>query len=110
MLPFLAAANQIEFVYVWTEARPEGKAIIIVLLVFSIFAWSVMASKAIQIRRARRLNLAFDQAFRDQANLTDLYKRRIPVEGCPLFSIYEMGNQELAICQQRHESKGALKE
>ncbi len=102
----LAAANQIEFVYVWSEARPEGKAIIIVLVLFSIFAWSVMASKAIQIRRARKLNAAFDQAFREQENLTELYHRKIPVDGCPLFSIYEMGNHELAICQKRHESKG----
>lgn len=106
MLSMLAATNQIEFVYVWSEARPEGKAIIIVLVLFSIFAWSVMASKAIQIRRARKLNAAFDQAFREQENLTELYHRKIPVDGCPLFSIYEMGNHELAICQKRHESKG----
>src|SRR5882762_7183412 len=41
-----------DLLYVWDKATPEGKAIIFTLAVFSIFAWSVMASKAMQRRRA----------------------------------------------------------
>ena len=52
--PFFAAAGrQYELVYVWTQATPEAKAIIVLLIVFSIVAWSVMASKAVQMRRAK---------------------------------------------------------
>jgi len=66
MIPIISAADRIEFLYVWSEARPEGKAIIIVLVVFSIFAWSVMAAKTMQIRRAKKLNRLFDVEFRQQ--------------------------------------------
>ena len=106
MIPIFLAANQIEFLYVWSEARPEGKAIIIVLVVFSIFAWSVMAAKTMQIRRARKLNRLFDVEFRQQKKLTDIFKRNIHVDGCPLYTIYDAGNTELSSCQKRHEEKG----
>ncbi|MDA7618592.1 MAG: MotA/TolQ/ExbB proton channel family protein [Verrucomicrobiota bacterium] len=103
----LSAVNQVEFLFVWSQARPEGKAIIIVLILFSIFAWSVMASKSIQIRRAKKLNLVFDQEFRQQEKLTDIFNRDIKVEGCPLYAVYVTGNQELLDCQRRHEEKGS---
>ena len=50
---FLAAGQQGELLYVWDKATIEGKAIIIILAVFSVFAWSVMAAKALQMRRAK---------------------------------------------------------
>ena len=87
--------SEIELVFVWNQARPEGKAIIILLLLFSIFAWSVMASKAMQMRRARRLNGLFDREFRAQKGLMTIFERRIQVDGCPLYSVYESGCREL---------------
>ena len=84
-----------ELVFVWNQARPEGKAIIILLVMFSIFAWSVMASKAMQMRRAKRLNGLFDQEFRSQKALLGIYDRRIQVDGCPLYAVYESGCVEL---------------
>ena len=94
--PSFAAAN---LTYAWTEASVEGKIIIIVLLFFSMFAWSVMVAKALQIRGAKRLNLHFDEAFRSQEVFFSIYDRqvsgKIHVEGCPLFSVYEGGCQDL---------------
>src|SRR2546426_7418088 len=63
---FAAAGTQYELVYVWTQATPEAKAIIVTLIFFSIVAWSVMASKAVQMRRAKKLNQLFDAEFRSQ--------------------------------------------
>ena len=61
---FLAAAavnaNKAELLYVWEQATPEAKAIIFCLVIFSIIAWSVMISKALQMRRAKRLNRSGD--------------------------------------------------
>ena len=42
-----AAHNQMELFYIWDQATPEAKAIIVVLIIFSIFAWSVMMAKAL---------------------------------------------------------------
>jgi biopolymer transport protein ExbB/TolQ len=96
---FAAAAatphNQFELVYIWTQATPEAKVIIVCLAVFSIIAWSVMISKGIQMRRARRLNHYFSAEFRSQKNVLDLFDRRLQAEGCPLFMVYQAGSVEL---------------
>jgi biopolymer transport protein ExbB/TolQ len=95
-LPFyMLAKSEIELVFVWNKATPEGKAIIIILMIFSIFAWSVMASKAMQMRRAKRLNQLFDAEFRSQNNVLAVFDRRVQVEGCPLFAVYQQGCLEL---------------
>ncbi len=87
--------NEIELLYVWDKATVEAKAIIVVLLIFSIFAWSVMAAKALQMRRAKRMNTFFDTEFRGQKHVFAIFDRRINVEGCPNFAVYQAGCQEL---------------
>lgn len=77
------------------RATLEGKVVIGILVVFSMFAWSVMTSKALQMRRARRLNTLFRDEYRRQKSVTEVHDRRVKVEGCPLFAIYEDGCQEL---------------
>ena len=82
--------------YVLKEATPEGKVIIAVLVVFSMFAWSVMISKFLSMRRAKRLNEFFTAEFRSQPTVLGVYDRRVQVDGCPLFSVYQEGCVELA--------------
>lgn len=89
------AKSQLDLVYIWDRATLEGKAIIVVLAIFSIFAWSIMATKAVEMRRARRLNQYFDAEFRGQPAVFAIHDRRVQVEGCPLFSVYRAGCQEL---------------
>ncbi|MBL9128209.1 MAG: MotA/TolQ/ExbB proton channel family protein, partial [Verrucomicrobiales bacterium] len=74
----------------------EGKIVIGILVVFSMFAWQVMASKALQMRRARRLNALFREEYRRQKSVIEIHERRVKVEGCPLFIVYEDGCLELA--------------
>src|ERR1051326_5610245 len=80
---------------IWSKATPEGKAIIFVLAVFSIFAWSVMASKAMQMHRAKKMNRYFNLEFRQQKSVMSIFDRRVQVDGCPLFTTYEEGCGEL---------------
>ncbi len=84
-----------DLLFVWGKATVEGKAIIVVLVIFSIFAWSVMASKAMQMRRANRLNGLFDAEFRTQKHVLEVYDRRVQVPDCPLFMVYQEGSREL---------------
>ena len=91
----VANANKAELLYVWEQATPEGKAIILCLLIFSIIAWSVMIAKAVQMRRAKRLNQFFNAEFRTQKNVLDVFDRRIQAAGCPLFMVYQAGSLEL---------------
>jgi len=89
------AKARLDLIYVWEQATIEAQAIIIVLVIFSIFAWSIMATKAVEMRRARRLNQYFDAEFQTQKTVFAIHDRRVEVEGCPLFSVYQAGCQEL---------------
>src|SRR6185369_619349 len=101
-LSFFAAAapvvprhNQMELAYLWEQATPEAKIIIVFLLFFSIFAWSVMVGKAVQMRRAKKLNRLFEAEFRGQKHALEIYDRRVNVEDCPLFMVYHEGCKEV---------------
>src|SRR6266567_2547856 len=76
-------------------ATPEGKAVLLALFVFSIFALTVMAQKAMQMRRAKKLNGLFESEFRTQKHVLDVYDRRVQVPDCPLFMVYQEGCREL---------------
>ena len=94
--PIYLLAQQSELHYIWIQATPEGKAIIFILVIFSIFAWSVMTFKAMQMRRAKQLNAYFETEFRTQKHVMDVYDRRVQVTDCPLFMVYHDGCRELA--------------
>jgi biopolymer transport protein ExbB/TolQ len=89
------ASNQWELLYIWDQATIEAKVIIVVLGLFSVMAWSVMAYKALQMRRARKLNQFFLVEFKAQPAVLDMFDRRIQAEGCPLFAVYQAGSFEL---------------
>jgi biopolymer transport protein ExbB/TolQ len=89
------ASSQADIPYIWKVATPEAKAIIVFLIFFSIVAWSVMVSKAIQMRRARKLNHYFNEEFRAQKKVLDIFDRKLHVEGCPLYEVYQTGCVQL---------------
>src|ERR1041384_1985340 len=75
-------ANKAELLYVWEQATPEAKVIIFCLVIFSIVAWSVMIAKALQMRKAKRLNQYFNTEYRTQKNVLDVFDRRVQADGC----------------------------
>jgi biopolymer transport protein TolQ len=90
-----ARPDQSELLYVWERATPEAKVIIFFLIIFSIVAWSVMIAKALQMRRAKRLNQYFSAEYRTQKHVLDVFDRRVQAEGCPMFMVYQAGSLEL---------------
>ena len=90
-----SASKPAELLYIWDQATFEAKVIIVFLMFFSIAAWSVMAYKALQMRRAKKLNRYFTAEFKTQKAVLDLFDRRIQAEGCPLFAVYQAGSVEL---------------
>jgi biopolymer transport protein ExbB/TolQ len=104
----LAVANskEPELIYVWGQATLEGKAVIVCLVLFSILAWTVMIGKALQMRRAKRLNKFFDKEFRTQKAVLDVFDRRVQADGCPLFMVYKAGSLELDQRLKNSEGNG----
>lgn len=97
-LPFTlmgAAANQHELLYIWDRATLEAKAVIALLFILSIVAWWTMIFKAIQMRRARKLNSFFGEEFSSQKTVLDMFDRKLQVEGCPLYAVYQAGCVQL---------------
>jgi biopolymer transport protein ExbB/TolQ len=88
-------SSQMELLYVWSQATPEAKVIIFCLFIFSVIAWSVMITKALQMRRAKKLNLYFSSEFKSQKHVLDMFDRRLEVDGCPQFMVYKAGSVEL---------------
>lgn len=94
LLSAAAPGNEVELSFIWGKSTVEAKVIIGFLLVFSIFSWSVMVAKAVQMRRAKKLNLLFETEFRTQKNALDVYDRRVSVEDCPMFVVYHEACKE----------------
>ena len=100
IIPFglLAAAQaraDVNLVQIWSMSTLEGKLVIVVLVSFSMVAWSVMISKFLSMRRAKNMNEYFDAEFRSQKSVLAIYDRRVQAEGCPLFGVYHQGCLEL---------------
>jgi len=67
--PLLATTN---IVKVFLDCDPVGQVITILLIIFSIFAWSVMIGKNSELGRLRKLNHSFDRRIRDERKVLDL--------------------------------------
>jgi biopolymer transport protein ExbB/TolQ len=87
------AVTQLQFV--WNRATDAGRVIIFVLAIFSVFAWYMMVSKAIQMRRAKKLNQFFESEYNAQKHVLGIFDRRLQVDGCPMFAVYQEGCLEL---------------
>jgi biopolymer transport protein ExbB/TolQ len=95
LLAAASGADKLSLPKIWNLATVEAKIIIIILVVFSIFAWSTMAAKAIQMHRAKRLNLHFSNEFRTSEGVLSIYDRHLEVQGCPLYAVYQDGCQDI---------------
>lgn len=68
-LAFFATTNVVQ---VFLRSDPIGQVITGMLILFSIFAWSVMLGKNADLKRLRRMNHAFEQRLREERKLLDL--------------------------------------
>ncbi len=66
----------------------SGKLIVAILFLGSIFAWSVMVTKAWSLKRARDASRRFLAAFRSERHPLTLFLRRQEYPESPLFRVY----------------------
>lgn len=88
---YIFCFGEVELSYIWRQATPEAKVIIFCLFILSVVVWSVITSKILQMRQAKRLNRLFEQEYVRLNNILGIYDRNIQVDGCPLYSIYRQG-------------------
>jgi len=90
----LFAANAA--VYAIQNATTEGKITVIVLLILSLFSWTIIISKFRQLMIARQATRKFFTAYNSTRDPLDIQRRGEEFEGAPAYQLYIRGADELA--------------
>jgi len=96
MIPFIHpmfAANAFQFAV--EKATPEGKATIGVLLLLSMFSWTIIITKFRQLYIARKTAKKFFAAYNSTRDPLDIKKRGEEYEGAPAWQLYDRGAEEV---------------
>ena len=78
-----------------TNSGLVAKAVIVILLIFSIFCWAIIASKWSLLKRARTQSGRFVRAFRKAGRLDELAPVAEQFKPSPLVAVFEAGHAEL---------------
>jgi biopolymer transport protein TolQ len=93
VLPILTASNSLFFAL--GETTWEARVILVILFTGSIFSWSVMITKFLQVSEAKKTGRLFHKSYRESGGVLGLYELRKKFDGTPLFHIYQAGCREL---------------
>src|SRR6185295_13357603 len=94
LLPKFLAAGGIVFAF--EHATVAGKMVLLLLAIGSIFSWSIMITKLRVIQFAKKQNVRFRAAFRQDRQPLRLFEKNARFPGSPNFSVYRAGCQEMA--------------
>jgi biopolymer transport protein TolQ len=96
MFFFLPMFPQADLVGAFLRANPAGRALVVLLLIGSVVAWSIMVTKFREYRRAYRDARRFLAVYQGEAHPLALITKRQGFPGCPLFMMYR------AACRTLH--------
>ena len=82
--------------YAIQNATPEGKVTVVVLLVLSLFSWTIIITKFRQLMIARAATKKFLAAYASTRDPLDIQRRGEEFEGAPAYQLYIRGADELA--------------
>jgi biopolymer transport protein ExbB/TolQ len=80
--------------FAFKQATTEGKITIGVLIIVSVFSWTVIISKARQLIRARKAAKKFFTAYRETRDPLEIYRRKEEFDGAPAYELYLTGAEE----------------
>jgi biopolymer transport protein TolQ len=87
------------------EAGPAGWVVLVILIVFSIFSWTVIFSKLSALGGARKTNWRFLRAFRKAAALEAAMVASEQYRPSPLVSVFDFGYEEV---ERQVKARGRL--
>src|SRR5579859_6234869 len=89
----LFASGALQFAF--QKATPEGKLTIGVLLIVSLFSWTVIITKVRQLYRARKMAKKFFAAYRGTRDPLEIFRKKQEFDGAPANEVYHTGAEEL---------------
>lgn len=78
------------------KATPEGKITIGILVIVSLFSWTVIFTKARQLYKASKMAKKFFRAYRSTRDPMELFNNNKEFDGAPAYEVYYTGAEELA--------------
>jgi biopolymer transport protein TolQ len=90
----MLAANAM--VYAIQNATTEGKITVCVLLILSLFSWTIIITKFRQLMIARAASKKFYEAYSSTRDPLDIQRKGQEFEGAPAYQLYIRGADELA--------------
>jgi biopolymer transport protein ExbB/TolQ len=90
----MMAANAAVFAI--KNATTEGKITVIVLLLLSLFSWTIILSKFRQLLIARAATKKFFEAYSSTRDPLDIQRKNEEFDGAPAYQLYIRGADELA--------------
>ena len=93
------------FTFAMEKATTEGKITIGMLIIVSLFSWTVIISKGRQLYRARKMSKRFYAAYRSTRDPLEISRLRKDFPGAPAFDVYDTGAEELTYHLQHNPVK-----
>lgn len=95
MTPFIQPLFANAAVYAIKNATTEGQITVIVLLLLSLFSWTIILTKFRQLLIARAATKKFLAAYATTRDPLDIQRKHEDFEGAPAFQLYTRGADEL---------------
>src|SRR5215510_9763204 len=86
-------ANALSFAL--DKATTEGKVTIGLLVIVSLFSWTVMITKARQLYRAIKMSKKFFGTYRATRDPLEIFNKNDEYVGAPAYEVYQTGAEEL---------------
>jgi len=84
------------FKFAIDKATTEGKICIGMLILVSLFSWTVIINKAVQLYKASKMSKKFFAAYRSTREPMEIFNKGSEYTGSPAYEIYFTGAEELA--------------
>jgi biopolymer transport protein TolQ len=99
-LHLLIAASALQFAF--EKATPEGKVTIGVLLILSLFSWTIIITKMRQLFIARTASRKFFEAYNATRDPLDIKRKGEEFDGAPAYDLYIRAADELSYHLKNH--------
>ena len=104
-MPLLLFPAELTLWDIIQNLRPVPLAIIVILILFSLFSWTIVFSKGAVFSRARRDNRSFLRAFRKANNLQAVAVASEQFGAAPLVGVFDFGYGEI---ERQVKQRGAI--
>lgn len=93
--PLQPAVSDLEVITLVLQAGPVVKAVMLILVAFSITCWGIIFAKLFQLSRAKRQTAEFLELFWSSRNLSTAYHETRHLTASPVAAIFRLGYLEL---------------